>query len=98
MEENNKKENNNINNSKKVETILDTGNTRETKAKNKTKKSKTRMLLVLLFIIIFALVSYVQLRGSYLEYLELGQQYTQVFYTNLIYKFCNLILYYIHDK
>ncbi|MFQ7076325.1 MAG: UPF0182 family protein, partial [Clostridia bacterium] len=31
--------------------------------------------------------SYIELRGSYLEYLELGQNYTNIFYTNLTYRY-----------
>ena len=76
----------------KVETILETGNTRETKERNKKKNNKTRMMLVLLFLVIFAVISYIQLRGSYLEYQELGQQYTPIFYTNLIYKYTIMII------
>ena len=75
------------NTEKRQETIEDTVNTRETKLKNKGKKSKTRMLLVLLFLLVFAIVSYIQLRGSYLEYLELGEKYTEIFFTNLKYKY-----------
>lgn len=71
----------------KVETILDTANTKETRHKNKKEKSKTRMLLVILFLIIFASISYIQLRGSYLEYKELGEQYINIFYTNITYKY-----------
>ncbi len=77
----------NIPKEEKQETIIDTVNTKETKKFHKSKKSKTRMLLVLLFIAIFAIVSYIQLRGSYLEYLELGENYTNIFYTNLIFKY-----------
>ena len=54
---------------------------------NKKKKNKSRMLIVIAFLILFAAVSYVQLRGSYLEYLELGQEYVQIFYTNLAYRY-----------
>ena len=55
---------------------------------DKTKnKSKTRMILVLLFIILFAIISYISLRGSYLEYKEFGDNYIQVFLTNLQYKY-----------
>ncbi len=83
----------------KQETIMDTANTKETKKRNKKKSITTRMALVILFIIIFAVITYVQLRGSYLEYLELGEQYTSVFYTNLIYKYSivaiNFIILYI---
>ena len=49
----------------------------------KKKKGKSRMLLVLIFILLFLAVSYIELRGSYLEYLELGEKYTSIFYTNL---------------
>ncbi len=53
----------------------------------KKKKNKTRMILVLLFLLLFAGISYIELRGSYLEYLELGQNYTNIFYTNLTYRY-----------
>ena len=45
------------------------------------------MILVIAFILIFAIMSYIQVRGSYLEYLELGENYLDVFYTNLIYRY-----------
>ena len=45
------------------------------------------MILVLLFLLLFAGISYIELRGSYLEYLELGQNYTNIFYTNLTYRY-----------
>lgn len=54
---------------------------------NKKKKNRTRMILVLLFLLLFAGISYIELRGSYLEYLELGQDYTNIFYTNLTYRY-----------
>ena len=57
------------------------------------------MMLVLLFLAIFAVISYIQLRGSYLEYQELGEQYIPIFYTNLIYKYTimavNFVILYI---
>lgn len=89
MKENEKQNNQE---SKKVETILETGNTRETKERNRKNKNRTRMMLVLLFIAIFVLVSYIQLRGSYLEYQEIGEQYVQIFYTNLIYKYTIMVV------
>ena len=65
---------------------------------NKKKKNRTRMILVLLFLLLFAGISYIELRGSYLEYLELGQNYTNIFYTNLTYRYgimaVNFILYF----
>ena len=71
----------------KQETIMDTANTKETGKRNKKEKNKTRKWLVILFLAIYALINYVQLRGSYLEYMELGQQYIDIFKTNLIYKY-----------
>ena len=55
--------------------------------RNKKEKSKTRKWLVILFLIVYALINYIQLRGSYLEYMELGEQYINVFKTNLIYRY-----------
>ena len=71
----------------------------ESKKEQKNKKSKRRMILVLLFVLIFGIISYIQLRGSYLEYLELGEEYTSVFFTNLFYRYTimaiNFIILYI---
>ncbi len=53
---------------------------------------RNRMLIVLLFIAIFIAISYIQLRGSFLEYQELGEQYTEVFYTNLTYKYAIMLI------
>ena len=55
--------------------------------KKQNKKMKTRVILVLLFIALFSVISYISLRGSYLEYKELGENYTEVFITNLKYKY-----------
>ncbi len=69
----------------KQETIQQTANTYETR--NKKGKSKTRMILVILFVLLFLGISYIQLRGSFLEYQELGSQYMDIFYTNNAYKY-----------
>ena len=61
--------------------------TKVNEKEHKKKNSKTRMLLVILFLLIFAIISYVQLRGSYLEYLELGESYTNIFKTNMTYRY-----------
>ena len=94
MEDNKKQENidkrNNV--ETKQETIKDTINTKETRKLNSNKNSKKRMLLVLLFVFIFAILNYIQLRGSYLEYLELGEKYTSIFFTNLIYKYSIMLI------
>ncbi len=77
----------------KKENVTQTNNEKaEVKPK---KKSKVRMILVILFIFIFAIVSYIQTRGSYLEYLELGENYLDIFYTNLIYKYAIMAINFI---
>lgn len=53
----------------------------------KNNKNKTRMMVVLLFIVIFAIISFINLRGTYLQYKELGENYVQAFLTNLNYKY-----------
>ena len=57
------------------------------------------MVIVLLFIAVFALLAYVNLRGSYLQYQDLGENYIQVFSINLKYKYtifiANFILLYV---
>ena len=59
----------------------------ETKTQVKTeKKSKTRMLLVLLFLVVVAIIVYIGFRGEYLELLEIGENYTSVFWQNVTYK------------
>lgn len=48
---------------------------------------KARAILVIAFIAIYLLVTYISLRGQYLEYLELGEQYVQKFITDIQYKY-----------
>ena len=40
---------------------------------------KMRAVIVIAFIAIYALITYISLRGQYLEYAELGQQYINIF-------------------
>lgn len=74
---------------KKQEKIIDSNikNVNTINNKNKKIKNKSRVKLVLLFLVIFAIISYVGLRGSYLEYLELGEKYTSIFFINITYKY-----------
>ena len=51
------------------------------------KKSKFRMIAVLIFIAIFAIGTFISLRGSYLETLEIGENFTSVFWKDVIYKY-----------
>ena len=48
---------------------------------------KMRVILVIAFIAIYILMTYISLRGQYLEYAELGEQYIEIFFTNLKYKY-----------
>lgn len=63
------------------------------------KKRKTRMIIVLLFILVFAIGTFINLRGTYLQYKELGENYVQAFFTNLSYKYIifgvNFVILYI---
>ena len=62
-------------------------------------KSKTRMIIVILFLAIFIIGSYTSLRGTYLQYKELGENYIQAFATNLQCKYIifgiNFVMLYI---
>ena len=56
--------------------------------KNKFKIGKaTRAIIVIAFIVIYLLFTYVSLRGQYLEYLELGEQYVEKFLIDIKYKY-----------
>ena len=81
------KNKNNTNETAQVEENKKTNEKANNKKEQKRKNSKLRMMLVILFLLVFSGVSYVQLRGSYLEYLELGSQYIDIFKTNLIYRY-----------
>ena len=48
---------------------------------------KMRAIIVIVFIAIYALGTYISLRGQYLEYVELGEQYVQKFFTDIKYKY-----------
>ena len=53
------------------------------------KKSKifnrVKNISVIVFILLYIFITYISLRGEYLECAELGQQYIQNFWTNLQY-------------
>ncbi len=45
----------------------------------KTKKIRTRVILVLAVLIIFLICAYISFRGTYLETIEIGQNFEDVF-------------------
>ena len=58
----------------------------------KVKKANTRRIAVIIFLILFALSTYINLRGSYLEYKELGENYISIFSTNLKYEYFSIAI------
>ena len=76
---------------KKIKSTVETSNEKniqnDIKANqlNNPKKSKARMYIVLLFILLVAIVGYVIYRGEYLEVLEIGEQYLSIFWQNVNY-------------
>lgn len=53
----------------------------------KEKKVKTRVILVFISIIITVLFAYISYRGDYLETMEIGANFKQVFFKNLKYQY-----------
>ena len=78
-------ENINQNIAKDVDRTKINEKSKEQKTKVKNRKNKTRMYIVLAFILLVAIVGYVIFRGEYLEILELGEQYTNIFWQNVNY-------------
>lgn len=56
------------------------------------KKRKTRVILVIIFLILLALYLGITLRGEYLQTLQIGEQFTQVFEQNVKYKAVVILL------
>ena len=66
--------------------------------KQDSKHSKLRMLLVIAFIILFVVINYIAIKSSYLEFKELGNNYEEIFWANIKYKYytmgiCFILLY-----
>ena len=59
------------------------------------KKSTLKIIVVLLFIILVALGMYMSYRTDYLQTLEIGEEYLDVFYTNMQYKYKIMIFNFI---
>ena len=58
-----------------------------TDLKEKKKSYKKRVLIVILFLIAFALFSFINYRSEYLQIKEIGQEYITVFKQNIKYKY-----------
>ena len=75
-----------ISNEKEVNKNTQESTPKEEKVEPKKKKKRIRRSLVLLFLAVFTIIMYISLRGSYLEFKELGENFIPVFYTNLTYR------------
>lgn len=53
---------------------------------------KTRMFIVLTFALIVAIIAYIVFRGMYLETLEIGENYINVFWQNIQYTIITLLI------
>lgn len=62
------------------------------KEKVKVKKSKKRMIIVSIVFVIALIVAYVLFRGTYLETIEIGEQYISVFWQNIKYTTITFII------
>ena len=59
---------------------------------SKSNFKKARTIIVILFLILFMILSYVFLRGSYLQYKELGDVYVQEFLINCQVKYTIMLI------
>lgn len=57
------------------------------KENKKSKKIKTRVILVLIFMLVTLICAYISYRGNYLETMEIGENFKQVFFENLKYQY-----------
>ncbi len=72
---------------KKVEEKKASVNVKKEKVKKAPKqKLNKRPIVVITFLIVVAITSFIVLRGSYLEKMEIGSQYVNVFWKNFEYK------------
>ena len=69
----------------KAEIKAKTENKKDNKNGGKKIKSKKRMYIVLLFIVLVAIIFYIIFRGEYLETLETGKEYINIFWQNIRY-------------
>ena len=54
------------------------------------KQKNIRRIIVILFIVIIAIITYVNERGSYLEYKEIGENYISVYWTNMKFRYITI--------
>ena len=62
----------------------------EQKVQKKTKKIRTRVILVLVVMLLLAIFAYISYRGTYLETIEIGENFKEVFHQNLFYQYATI--------
>ena len=50
-------------------------------------KESIKRIIVIIFIVLIAIFTFISTRGSFLEYKELGKKYVSIFKTNLTYRY-----------
>lgn len=73
-------------------------NTKQTETKEKIqtkKKNKTRFMIVVAVAMITLIIGYIMFRGSYLEIMEIGENYSSVFWQNVSYRSVTLLVNFI---
>lgn len=55
-------------------------------------KESIKRIMVIIFILLLAIVTFVFTRGSFLEYKELGENYISIFKTNLTYRYTIMVI------
>lgn len=80
----------------KVEEKNNINNKQESKTATKpNKKSKRRMFIVLFFVVLVAVIGYIFFRGEYLEILEIGEEYVDIFWQNVNYMSITFVINFI---
>ena len=64
----------------------------QAKEKQLNKKSKTRIIIVSIVALLTSIVAYIVFRGSYLEMIEIGENYISVFWQNITYITTTLLI------
>ena len=67
----------------------------KTEEKQIEKKIKKRLFIVLAVALIASFIAYIVFRGTYLEIMEIGENYSSVFWQNIAYKSTALIINFI---
>ena len=74
---------------------MDEQNNKNSTTEKKQTKSKKRMILVVAFIILVIIFMFIKLRGDYLNILEIGENYIDIFNKNIQYSYSVMLINFI---